>query len=103
MQVGNANFQYALQHLPDLVYPWTTTFHLNVTNATLPGFPRTVPVLQLNDTAIAVRHHFDVETVSSSLLINMPFSTLTVRVSSHPGTGQLDGTEHRLPSRQCTS
>ena len=54
LQVGNANFQYALQQLPDLVYPWTTSFHLDVTNATLPGFPRVVPVLLLNDSSTAV-------------------------------------------------
>ena len=52
--MGNANFQYALQQLPDLVYPWTTAFHLNLTNATLPGYPRVVPVLLLNDTSTAV-------------------------------------------------
>jgi hypothetical protein len=53
-QVGNANFQYALQQLPDMVYPWTTSFHLNVTNATLPGYPCVVPVLLLNDSTISV-------------------------------------------------
>ena len=54
MQVGNAVFQYALQQLPDLVYPWTTSVHLNITNATLPDYPRVVPVLLLNDSSTAV-------------------------------------------------
>lgn len=55
MQVGNANFQYALQQLPDLVYPWTTSTNLNVTNATLPGFPAGVPTQLLYDAATVVR------------------------------------------------
>jgi len=53
--VGNANFQYALQQLPDLTYLWTTSTNLNVTNATLPGFIQGVPVRLLSDAATVVR------------------------------------------------
>lgn len=55
MQVGNANFQYALQQLPDLAYLWTTSTDLNATNATVAGVPPGVSTMLLYDAATVVR------------------------------------------------
>ena len=54
LQVGNENFQYALQQLPDLVVLWSTSTDLAATNTTLPGYQRGVPTNLLFDAATAV-------------------------------------------------
>ena len=54
LQVGNENFQYALQQLPDLVVLWSTSTDLAATNTTLPGYQRGVPTNLLFDTATTV-------------------------------------------------
>lgn len=56
LQVGNQQFAFAFQHLVDLSYLWTTSTHLNVTNATLAnGAVPADEVRLLNDTATVVR------------------------------------------------
>ena len=65
-QVGNENFQYALQQLPDLAVLWTTSTDLAATNTTLPGYQRGVPTNLLFDAATVVRHWHNKETVQSS-------------------------------------
>lgn len=54
-QVGSSNFQYSLQQLPDLVYLWSTSTNLNITNTTIPGFTAGVPTMLLYDVATVVR------------------------------------------------
>jgi len=53
--VGNVQFAFAFQQLVDLSYLWTTSTHLNVTNATLAnGLVPTDELRVLNDTRTQV-------------------------------------------------
>ncbi len=53
-QVGNTNFNYALQQLGDLTYLWTTPTDVNFTNNTNADYynPGTVYLLNATDTAV---------------------------------------------------
>jgi hypothetical protein len=54
--VGNQAFAFAFQQLLDLSYLWSTSTHLNVTNATLAsGAVPADEVRLLNDTRTVVR------------------------------------------------
>lgn len=54
--MGNVQFAFAFQQLVDLSYLWTTSTHLNVTNATLAnGLVPTDELRVLNDTNTVVR------------------------------------------------
>ena len=54
--MGNQAFAFAFQQLLDLSYLWSTSTHLNVTNATLPsGAVPADEVRLLNDTRTVVR------------------------------------------------
>ena len=58
-QVGNTNFNYALQQLGDLTYLWTTPTDVNFTNGTNADYynPGTVYLLNATDTAVRLAAH----------------------------------------------